>query len=115
MLTVSDLAHAVESDLAAGRLACPGCRGVLRPWGWPRQRRIRHGSGPSRQVQAHRPRRARCIECSGTHVLLGMELASRRADAAAVIASAVEAKTATGAGHRRIAARLGRPVSTVRG
>ncbi|WP_197515663.1 helix-turn-helix domain-containing protein [Arthrobacter sp. U41] len=32
-----------------------------------------------------------------------------------MIAAAVEAKTATGHGHRRIAARLGRPVSTVRG
>lgn len=114
MLTVSHHVDAVESDLAAGRLTCPGCRGVLRPWGWARGRRIRHGSGPSHQVRAHRPRRARCAGCAGTHVLLGMELASRRADAAAVIASAVEAKT-TGAGHRRIAAQLGRPVSTVRG
>ncbi len=38
----------------------------------------------------------------------------RRADAAAVIGGALEAKAA-GSGHRRIAVRLGRPVSTVRG
>ena len=39
---------------------------------------------------------------------------ARRADAAAVIGLALEAKAA-GAGHRAIAARLGRPASTVRG
>ena len=116
MLTVSHHGHAVESDLTAGRLACPGCRGVLRPWGWARDRRVRHGgSGAGYQLKRHRPRRARCAGCAGTHVLLGMELASRRADAAAVIAEAIELKTTTGAGHRSIAARLGRPVSTVRG
>jgi hypothetical protein len=48
-------------------------------------------------------------------VLLEAGLAARRADAAAVIAAAIEAKTAEGAGHRVIAARLGRPASTVRG
>lgn len=48
-------------------------------------------------------------------MLLGVGLAARRADSAAVIAAGIEAKTATGAGHRRIAALLGRPVSTVRG
>ena len=42
-------------------------------------------------------------------------LAARRADTAAVIAAAVEAKVAGGAGHRPIAALLGRPASTVRG
>ncbi|KRE52949.1 hypothetical protein ASG92_25100 [Arthrobacter sp. Soil736] len=48
-------------------------------------------------------------------MLLEAGLAARRADAAAVIAAAVEAKTAAAQGHRRIAARLGRPASTVRG
>lgn len=115
MLTVSQYAHAVESDLIGGYLACPGCRGVLRPWGWARQRWIRHGTGPSQKIQSHRPRRARCTGCSVTQVLLSMELASRRADEASVLAEAVEAKTATGAGHRTIAARLCRPASTVRG
>ncbi|WP_427131098.1 hypothetical protein [Pseudarthrobacter sp. S9] len=88
---------------------------MLRPWGWARERRIRHGTGMGQDLQNHRPRRGRCAGCSGTHVLLGVELAARRADEAAVIAAAVEAKTAAGHGHRRIAARLGRPASTVRG
>lgn len=62
-----------------------------------------------------RPRRARCAGCGATHVLLGVSFAARRADAAAVIAAGIEAKVLTGAGHRRIAALLGRAVSTVRG
>lgn len=48
-------------------------------------------------------------------MLLVVSLALRRADAAAVIATAVEAKAVRGLGYRRIAAVLGRPVSTVRG
>ncbi|TFC10385.1 hypothetical protein E3O19_15395 [Cryobacterium algoritolerans] len=42
-------------------------------------------------------------------------MAARRADAAEVIAAAVEAKTVLGWGHRKIAAGCGRPASTVRG
>lgn len=53
--------------------------------------------------------------CKATHVLLAVSLAARRADAAAVIAAAVQAKVARGWGHRRIAAALDRPASTVRG
>lgn len=49
-----------------------------------------------------------------THVLLAVSCLLRRADGVEVIGAAVRAK-ATGAGHRPIAARLGRPVSTVRG
>jgi len=115
MLTVNHEAFSVESDLAGGRLACPGCRGRLRPWGWARVRLIRHGTGAGRSVVRHRPRRGRCSGCAATHVLLEAGLAARRADTAAVIAAAVEAKVAGGAGHRPIAALLGRPVSTVRG
>ncbi|WP_228759933.1 hypothetical protein [Pseudactinotalea sp. HY158] len=62
----------------------------------------------------HRPRRARCISCGATHVLLAQLWLSRRADAGAVIGAALEAKAA-GSGHRPIAAALGRPASTVRG
>lgn len=115
MLTVNHDASSVESDLLHGRLACPGCRGRLRPWGWARERRIRHGIGTGKELRSHCPRRARCTGCSGTHVLLGVELAARRADTAEVIAAALEAKTSTGAGHRPIAALLDRPASTVRG
>ena len=49
-----------------------------------------------------------------THVLLAVSCLLRRADSVDVIGAALLAK-ATGAGHRPIAARLERPVSTVRG
>jgi hypothetical protein len=49
-----------------------------------------------------------------THVLLAVSCLLRRADAVEVIGAALSAK-ASGSGHRPIAARLGRPVSTVRG
>ncbi|BAS09275.1 protein involved in defense response [Arthrobacter sp. Hiyo4] len=114
MLTVSHDAFSVESDLAAGRLTCPGCAGVLRPWSWARARFIRHDVGEACIPICLRPRRGRCQRRSVTHVLLGVDLAARRADTAAVIAAAVEAKAAGGSGHRVIAAWLGRPVSTVR-
>lgn len=115
MVTVSDDVTAVEIELVDGRLGCPGCGGRLRPWGRARARRVREslqGTGP---VVEHHPRRARCQRCRATHVLLPCGLAARRADGAAVIAAAVEAKVATGQGHRAIARRLGRPASTVRG
>lgn len=115
MLTVNHEASSVESDLAGGRLVCPGCTARLRPWGWARERLIRHGAGGDRALVRLRPRRGRCSGCAATHVLLGAGLAARRADDAAVIAAAVEAKAAGGAGHRAIAARLDRPASTVRG
>jgi hypothetical protein len=47
-------------------------------------------------------------------VLLPVTCLARRADEAAVIGAALEAKAA-GAGHRAIAGQLGRPASTVRG
>jgi hypothetical protein len=49
-----------------------------------------------------------------THVLLAVSCLSRRADGVEVIGAAVTAKAA-GEGHRRIADRLGRASSTVRG
>ena len=61
-----------------------------------------------------RPRRARCGSCSVTHVLLAVSCLLRRADGVDVIGRALQAKAA-GAGHRPIAVRLERPVSTVRG
>ena len=60
------------------------------------------------------PRRSRCTGCGATHVLLPVLLLVRRADTAAVIGAGLTAK-ATGAGHRLIAALLGRPPETVRG
>jgi len=61
------------------------------------------------------PRRARCGECGTTHILLPAVLAARRADHAEVIADAVELSAVAGMGFRRIAVKLDRPESTVRG
>ncbi len=116
MHTVSDVVSVVESDLMSGALSCPACTGRLRPWGWARPRTIRvAGGGEVQRGIRHRPRRARCASCRCTHVLLPVSLAARRADCAVVIAAAIEAKAIEGVGHRVIAARLGRPASTVRG
>ena len=107
MVTVEADQVRVESRLTGGQLDCPGCQGVLAPWGWARPRGVRG-------VGWLRPRRARCGGCLVTHVLLPVTVLLRRADAAEVIGAALMARSA-GLGHRRIAARLGAPASTVRG
>jgi transposase-like protein len=101
---------ATERDLHLGRLTCPGCDGVLRPWGRARERVIRLGPGTNRAV---RPRRARCSTCGLTHVLLPDWLLHRRGYSAPVIWSALAAH-AGGTGYRRIALRLRVPATTVR-
>lgn len=97
-------------DLAAGLLACPHCGGRLRPWAHAATRRVRQLDG---STQAVRPRRARCVTCRATQVLLPGNLLPRRADTAEVIGAALLAK-ASGRGWRRIAADLHRPPATVR-
>ena len=109
MIMVLDV-DAAEADLAGGTLACPRCGGRLRPWSWAPTRRIRQLDGV---VVSLRPRRARCTTCGGTHLLLPAWCLPRRADAIEVVGTALVAHAA-GQGHRRIAAELGRPVSTVR-
>jgi hypothetical protein len=110
MLTVETDPVGVEERLRSGGLACPGCGGVLAGWGRARARTVRDRDGEVRVV----PRRSRCTGCRATHVLLPVLLLLRRADTAAVIGVALEAKAA-GLGHRRVAERLGRPQGTVRG
>jgi hypothetical protein len=110
MLTVETDAVAVEERLGSGRLVCPGCSGVLAGWGRARGRPVRDTDGDLWIV----PRRSRCTGCGATHVLLPVVMLVRRADTAAVIGAGLTAK-ATGAGHRLIAAVLGRPPETVRG
>lgn len=100
----------LEADLEAGRLCCPGCGGPLRAWGHARERKLRMLDGE----RVLRPRRACCHACETTHVLLAAWSVPRRRDGAEVIGEALLAK-AHGAGHRVIAARLGRPPGTVRG
>jgi hypothetical protein len=110
MLTVETDPVAVEERLGSGGLACPGCAAVLARWGHARGRQVRDIDGGLWIV----PRRARCTGCRATHVLLPVVLLVGRADSAVVIGAGLTAK-ATGAGHRLIAALLGRPPETVRG
>ncbi|MGB2920397.1 MAG: helix-turn-helix domain-containing protein [Mycobacterium sp.] len=109
MVTVEVDSERVESRLAAGEVSCPSCPdGVLVRWGFARSRQVVGSAAPVR------PRRSRCRTCLVTHVLLPVTLLLRRAYVAELIWAAVVAKAADG-GHRRIAARLGIPGSTVRG
>jgi hypothetical protein len=112
VLTVGADGSRVESLLADGVLACPGCDGVLAGWGHARRRVIRTLRSGMRLVL--RPRRARCRGCGVTHVLLPARLLTRRADDVEVIGTALEL-AATGHGVRRIARVLGRSAWTVRG
>jgi hypothetical protein len=108
-MTVGVDSSAVETALCGGGLGCPalGCGDRLAPWGWARERSVR---GAGRLA----PRRAVCTGCGRTHVLLPASVLLRRADAVTVIGVALLAK-ASGCGHRRAAARVDRPASTVRG
>src|SRR5664279_4540295 len=111
VMVVASLQRA-EEILLAGELPCPRCRGVLRPFGTGRTRTVR-GVGADIVTVPVTPRRARCADCSATQILLPTELMVRRADSTAAIGAALIAK-ARGAGFRTIAAKLGRPESTVR-
>jgi hypothetical protein len=114
VVTVGPDAGVVERQLRSGALRCPGCRGVLRAWGWARPRWLRSDPGSLRPVQRLAPRRAMCGSCGRTHVLSPVTALSRRADGVEVIGAALLAR-ARGWGYRRVAARVGRPISTVRG
>lgn len=101
----------VESGLTAGRLRCPGCGERLARWGQACERNVRSVGGVVGRVQ---PRRARCVGCGRTHVLLPDGLLWRRRDEVEVIGSALVAHAA-GEGPGRIAKRLGVGAATVRG
>ena len=104
----------VERQLRSGELRCPDCRGVLRPWGRARSRSLRSDPGSLWPVQRLVPRRSMCVSCGRTHVLVPLTALARRADGVEVIGAALLAR-ARGWGYRRVAAGVGRPVSTVRG
>lgn len=112
MLTVGADPSRVESLLAEGTLACPGCGGGLAGWGHARRRVIRTLEVGIRLVL--RPRRARCRTCRVTHVLLPACVLVRRADAVEVVGKALEL-AALGHGVGRVAHVLDRSVWTVRG
>jgi hypothetical protein len=104
-------ALAARRALAARSLRCPGCGGVLAPWGRTRARTVRDLDGVRLTVQ---PDRARCTECGCTHVLLDAALLARRSATARLIGAAL-VRAAHGQPHRRIAEALDTPVDTVRG
>jgi hypothetical protein len=101
----------VVSERLAGRQLRCGCGGSLAPWGRARIRTIRHLDA---DADTFRPRRGRCATCAATHVLLPCSTLVRRRDSVQTIGAALLAHV-RGHGHRRIARRLDRPASTVRG
>ncbi len=109
MLMVEPHIRGVDARLRGGELECPSCSGELRPWGFARARTLRRLAGTT----TVRPRRSRCRACSRTHVLLPVSTLLRRMDVAQAIGRAL-VLGARGWGHRRIAARYGRPPTTVR-
>jgi transposase-like protein len=84
----------------------------MRPWGHGRERVIRLRNGARARLS---PRRGRRGSCAATHILLPSWMASRRADAVGVIASAAVASALHGTGTARIGADLDVPAATVRG
>jgi hypothetical protein len=110
VITVGVDVSGVESRLVGGGLKCPGCGGVLRPWGWAGPRTLREGEAGL----TVRLRRSRCGSCRGSHVLLPVFALLRRADVVTVVGAALAVR-AGGASARAIAAGVGRPVETVRG
>ena len=99
----------VESRLAAGQVDCPGCPGVLRPWGWARPRGVHGIDG------VLRPRRARCRAVPG-HACA----AAGDGVAAAGVRGRGDRRGAAGSGRGcRVTARIGAalkvPAATVRG
>jgi hypothetical protein len=111
LVTVGVDGGEVERRLGAGELACPECGGRLAGWGWARTRQVRDRDG----LVVLSPRRARCVGCGATHVLLPVTALLRRADTAAVIVSGLVMAAMQGVGFRWIADRLARPAETVRG
>jgi Homeodomain-like domain len=97
----------------AGLLACPGCGSPVAPRGWARSRPLRVSGGCPPVLVWLRPRRAFCGACEAWHVLLPCSCLCRRLDRVEVIGRAL-ALAADGVDHRRIAAELGLPESTVR-
>lgn len=111
MLTVEADPDRVERRLAAGEICCPSCSLSLSPWGWARWRVLRGFAGATVRL---RPRRAACMRCATTHVLLPVVALLRRADLVEVIGAALLARAA-GRPLTAIAEWLGRAVDTVRG
>jgi len=102
-----------QQALTAGTLTCPhaGCGGTVYRDGHARARRVRTCGGGERGL---RPQRVACRRCGRVNVVLPAWCVPGRCDDAETIGTALVA-AARGGGHRSIAARLGRPATTVRG
>ena len=109
MLIVESDPAAVELFLSTGQLSCPSCAGVLRPWGWARERAVREAG----QEERLSVRRSRCSACARSHVLLPDRCLLRRRDSVSTIVSALVAKAKKQA-SAVIATELGVPFDTVR-
>ena len=109
MILVIGNASPSARHASLGGLRCPECGGAVAPHGFARPRAVRTLDS----VTELRPRRARCIACTKTHVVLPGEVVPRRRDAAAVIGRAL-LRRATGSSTTEIARELGRSCSTVR-
>ena len=102
----------VEMRLFAGEYECGACgEGRLRPWGFARRRRLRDRG---RHVVV-RPRRARCVSCLVTHVLLPTVALLRRRDLAEVIGAALEARFVHGKSRVEVTKAAGVLPDTARG
>ncbi len=104
-------AASVEVRLRAGQIACLGCGGELRPWGFARWRTLRDHARPVRL----RPRRSRCRGCLVSHVLLPTLVLLRRMDLAVVIGAALVARHVERRSRAEVARAAGAPWDTVRG
>ena len=101
----------VEARLRAGQIACRGCGGELRPWGYACWRTLRDHGRPVRL----RPRRSRCRACRVSHVLLPTLVLLRRVDLVEVIGAALMARYVEGRTRAEVARTAGAPWDTVRG
>lgn len=99
----------VEARLVSGEYVCGTCGdGRLAPWGFARRRKLR-----SRGAEVWlRPRRARCVLCLVTHVLLSTIALLRRRDVVEVIGEALTARYLDGKSRSVVAAEAGVPFDT---
>jgi hypothetical protein len=113
VLIIARTEELAQQALTAGTLMCPhtGCGGGLYRDGRARARQVRTRDGGEREL---RPQRVACRRCERVNVVLPAWSVPGRCDDAETIGTAL-LDAAEGRGHRWIAARLGRPATTVRG
>ncbi len=77
MPTVGQVVAVVDAQLGSGLLVClgPGCGGRLARWGFGRERDL---AGLGGVIERVRPRRALCVLCGVSRVLLPDSMLRRR-------------------------------------